>query len=123
MDGDIDAEARLHRIHEGLPERRADVDRAEQGLAIHIPSCALRCSSARFAGARLAVARAARQPRAMPAARRSSPWELNTVDDVGKTVWFQIPIPSEILPTFEQGMKYMMATKKFLFYIRNSIFL
>ena len=50
----------------------------------------------------------------MPAARRSSPWELNTVDDVGKTVWFQIPIPSEILPTFEQGMKYMMATKKFV---------
>ena len=48
------------------------------------------------------------------AARRSSPWELNTVDDVGKTVWFQIPIPSEILPTFEQGMKYMMATKKFV---------
>ena len=46
--------------------------------------------------------------------RRSSPWELNTVDDVGKTVWFQIPIPSEILPTFEQGMKYMMATKKFV---------
>ena len=50
----------------------------------------------------------------MPAARRSSLWELNTVDDVGKTVWFQIPIPSEILPTFEQGMKYMMATKKFV---------
>ena len=34
------------------------------------------------------------------------------VDDVGKTVWFQIPIPSEILPTFEQGMKYMMAPQK-----------
>ena len=48
------------------------------------------------------------------APRRSSLWELNTVDDVGKTVWFQIPIPSEILPTFEQGMKYMMATKKFV---------
>ena len=34
------------------------------------------------------------------------------VDYVGKTVWFQIPIPSEILPTFEQGMKYMMAPQK-----------
>ena len=48
------------------------------------------------------------------AAPSLSLWERNIFDDVGKTVWFQIPIPSEILPTFEQGMKYMMATKKFV---------
>ena len=57
--------------------------------------------------------RAAASPSSIAAAAPSlSLWERNIFDDVGKTVWFQIPIPSEILPTFEQGMKYMMAPQK-----------
>ena len=34
MDRDIDTEARLHRIHKGLAEGGADIDRAQQGLAV-----------------------------------------------------------------------------------------